>query len=413
MLPTDLEYCAILSSSPSRFPSAMLRAMHPHPRTRRLETESAFRVLARAQELERSGKDIVHLEIGQPDFATPTPICEAASRALREGKTGYGPTPGLPALREAIAEDAGGRRGVHFDPKTVLVMPGAKPAIFYSVHTLAGEGDEVIYPDPGFPMYRSVIAHSGAMPVPLRLREEKGFRFDPDEFRGLVTPRTRLVILNSPQNPTGGVLLEEDLKVIAAEAVRNDFAVLSDEVYLNFLYEGTHHSIVKLPGMAERTILLDGFSKTYSMTGWRLGYAIVPPQFFESFELYNVNLISCAATFSQYGALEAIRGSQGCVSTMVEEFRRRRDFIVAELNRLPGVRCVTPAGAFYAFPNVTGTGMTSSVLAQRLLDEAGVATLPGNSFGQGGEGFLRLSYANSLENLAKAIERLRRFLAEP
>ena len=385
--------------------------MQIQPRAQRLETELAFKVLARAQELERSGKSILHLEIGQPDFSTPPHICEAAARALKDGKTGYGPTPGLPALREAIAQDAGQRRGARFDPKNVIVMPGAKPAIFYSVHTLAGEGDEVIYPDPGFPMYHSVIVHAGATPVPLPLREERGFRFDPDEFRSLVTPRTRLVILNSPQNPTGGVLLEEDLKAVADEAVKHDFAVLSDEVYLNFLYEGEHRSIATLPGMADRTILLDGFSKSYAMTGWRLGYAIVPERLFEAFELYSVNLFSCATNFSQYGALEAIRGPQEHVRRMVEEFRRRRDFLVAELNRLPGFRCVKPAGAFYAFPNVSGTGLKSPELAQRLLDEAGVATLPGNSFGHSGDGFLRLSYASSLESLAKAVERMKGFLA--
>ncbi|MBI4600465.1 MAG: pyridoxal phosphate-dependent aminotransferase [Planctomycetes bacterium] len=381
-----------------------------HPRTARLQTESAFKVLARARELERSGREVIHLEIGQPDFPSPPHACEAAVRALREGKTGYGPAPGLPELRAAIAEDAGRRRGLRFDPSQVIVTPGGKPIILYTIQALAGEGDEVIYPDPGFPMYASLIAHAGAAPVPLRLREEAGFRFDAGELRSLLSDRTRLVIINSPQNPTGGVLERADLQVIAEEAVRRDLAVLSDEIYLNFLYEGTFESIAALPGMADRTVILDGFSKTYAMTGWRLGYGILPPALAEAFELYNVNIVSCAATFSQHGALEAIRGPQDCVRFMVRELRRRRDFLVGALAGLPGVRCQRPRGAFYAFPWIAGTGYTSSGLSAALLDEAGVATLAGNSFGRGGEGYLRLSYASSMENLEKAVERMRGFL---
>lgn len=385
--------------------------MKIHTRALRLETESAFKILARARELERSGREVVHLEIGQPDFPTPSHVVEAAARALREGKTGYGPSPGIPELRTAIAEDAGRRRGVSFDPAQVIVTPGAKPVIFYAVHSLAGEGDEVIYPDPGFPMYASVIAHSGATPVPLLLHESTGFRFDPVELRAKLTPRTRLVILNSPHNPTGGALAPDDLAVIAEEANRRDFAVLSDEIYNRFLYDGSFHSIAALPGMKERTIILDGFSKSYSMTGWRLGYAIVPPFLADGFELYNVNIVSCAATFSQHAAIEAIRGPQTCVEEMVAEFRRRRDYLVRELDGLPGFRCAPPRGAFYAFPGVAGTGLSSIELARRLLDEAGVAVLAGNSFGQGGEGYLRLSYASSMKNLEKAVEKMKGFLA--
>ena len=383
--------------------------MELHPRARSLQTESAFKVLARARELERAGREIVHLEIGQPDFPSPPHACDAAIQAIREGKTGYGPTPGLPELRQAIAEDAGRRRGVRFEQGQVIVTPGAKPIIFYTVHALAGPGDEVIYPDPGFPMYASVIAHSGAKGVPLRLREERGFGFDPEDFLRLVSPRTRLVIINSPQNPTGGALTTGDLSVIAAEAVRRGFAVLSDEIYINFQYDGPFQSISTYPGMAERTVVLDGFSKSYAMTGWRLGYGIVPPEWAEAFELYNVNIVSCAATFSQHGALEAIRGPQDGVAAMVAEFRRRRDYLVGELNRIPGLRCRIPGGAFYAFPNITGTGLSSTEASGRLLEEAGVATLAGNSFGQGGEGFIRLSYATSLENLQKAVDRMKRF----
>ncbi len=387
--------------------------MRIQPRAERLQTESAFKILERARELERAGREVVHLEIGQPDFPTPPHICEAAARALREGKTGYGPSPGLSELRVAIAEDAGRRRGVSFDPAQVIVTPGGKPIIFYAVHALAGEGDEVMYPDPGFPMYASVIGHSGAQPVPLRLREETGFRFDPDEFRSRLTERTRLVIINSPQNPTGGVLTAGDLEVIAEEAERRDLMVLSDEIYINFLYDGSFQSIAALPGMKERTVILDGFSKSYSMTGWRLGYGIVPPRLAEAFELYNVNIVSCAATFSQYGALQAIRGPQETVGKMVAEFRRRRDYLVEALNGLPGFRCAPPRGAFYAFPNVAGTGRTSRELARDLLDHAGVATLAGDSFGQGGKGYLRLSYASSMENLEKAVKKMKGFLSGP
>jgi len=381
--------------------------MDLHPRARRLWTESAFQVLARARQLEAEGRDIVHLEIGQPDFPTAPNIVEAAARALRDGKTGYGPAPGIPELREAIAEDVSRRRGIRVKASQVIVTPGAKAIIFYTVNAFAGRGDEVIYPDPGFPMYSSLIAHSGAKGVPLVLREGTGFRFDPDEFRSKLTERTKLIIVNYPHNPTGGTLAPEDFAVIAEEAERRDLAVLADEIYKDFLYEGEFASIAALPGMDRRTVILDGFSKSYSMTGWRVGFGIVPERFASAYELYNVNIASCTATFNQYGALEAVRGPQDPVRAMVREFRKRRDYLVAELSKIPGFRCAPPAGAFYAFPSIQGSGLASSVLATQLLDEAGVAVLSGNSFGPGGEGYLRFSYASSLANLEKAVTRLK------
>jgi len=379
-------------------------------RATRLEGESAFEILARARGLESQGRDIVHLEIGQPDFPTPKHICEAAAAALMDGKTGYGPSPGLPELRETIAEHAGKLRGLDFRADQVIVTPGAKPILFYSINSLAGPGDEVIYPDPGFPMYHSLVAHAGAKPVPLPLLEENDFRFDRDQFRSLCSDRTRLMILNSPGNPTGGVLNRRDLETIAEEAQKHDFIVLSDEVYIHFSYDAPFESIAGIPGMADRTILLDGFSKSYSMTGWRIGYGILPPNLVETFDLYNVNIVSCVCTFNQYGALEALRGTQEPVHEMVGEFRRRRDYLVGELNRLPGMSCVLPGGAFYAFPSVRDTGVSSQELANTLLDEAGVATVAGNSFGPAGDGYLRLSYANSMENLRTAMTRMGEYL---
>ncbi len=396
--------------------------MKIQPRAQRFTVESAFEVLARARQLESQGRSVVHLEIGQPDFPTPRHICDAAIEAMRAGKTGYGPSPGLPELRRAIAEETSRSRGIPVRPEQVIVTPGAKPILFYAINSLAGEGDEVIYPDPGFPMYSSITAYSGARPVPLTLREERRFRFDPDEFRALLSPRTRLVILNSPHNPTGGILTRSDLEVVAEEARRSDFVVLSDEIYRGIQYEGAGEgepagpgggrdlSITFLPGMAERTVILDGFSKRYSMTGWRLGYGILPDFLTRVFDYYNVNIVSCAATFSQLGALAAIEGSQEPVRAMVEEFRRRRDFLVDGLNRLPGVSCLRPEGAFYVFPNIRGTSLAAAELSRKLLDEAGVAALPGTAFGPAGEGHLRLSYASSLANLSEAIDRIGKFL---
>lgn len=384
--------------------------MRIHPRALRFTKESAFQVLARAREIEASGRSVIHLEIGQPDFPTPSHICEAAIRAIREGKTGYGPSLGLPELRRAIAEEAGRRRGLEFRAEQVIVTPGAKPILYYAINALAGEGDEVIYPDPGFPMYASITAYSGAKPVPLPLREEKGFRFEAREFRSLLSDRTRLLVLNSPQNPTGGILTRSDLEVVAEEARRRDLWVLSDEIYGGIQYEGEFLSIASLPGMAERTVILDGFSKSYSMTGWRMGYGILPLPLVEVFDSYSVNIVSCAVTFNQYGALAALQGTQEPVRRMVEEFRRRRDFLVEGLNRLPGVNCLLPGGAFYAFPSIKRTGLGSADLARRLLDEAGVAVLAGSAFGPAGEGYLRLSYASSLDNLKEALRRMEGFL---
>ena len=378
--------------------------------TQGLQTESAFKVLAQAQELEKQGKDIIHLEIGQPDFPTPKHVCDAAVEAIREGKTGYGPAPGLPELREAIASETSQRRDIQFDLNNVIISPGGKPIIFYTIQSLAGKGDEVIYPDPGFPIYASLIAHSGATPVPLPLREKKAFSFDEEDFRSRITERTRLVIINSPHNPTGGIINRDDLEVIAEEANRHDFFVLSDEIYKDFFYKGSFFSIASLPGMKERTVILDGFSKSYSMTGWRLGFAIVPSFLAEIFERYNVNIASCACTFNQYGALAALKGSQECVQLMVAEFQRRRDYLVDALNEITGFHCLNPAGAFYAFPNVKETGKSASHLADELLENAGVAVLAGDSFGQEGDGYLRLSYATSLDNLKTACERMKNYV---
>jgi aspartate aminotransferase len=379
-------------------------------RAKRFGTESAFKVLARARQLEAQGKNIVHLEIGQPDFPTPEAACEAGIQAIRDGQTGYSPTPGLPDLRQAIAQQAGELRGIDIDPDQVMVTPGGKPVLYYAINALAGEGDEVIYPDPAFPMYPSIIAHSGATGVPLRLEESKGFRFDPDEFRRLLSPRTSLIILNSPQNPTGGVLDHATLEVIAQEAKDRDIPVLSDEIYSRILYDEKFESIASFPDMAERTIILDGFSKTYAMTGWRLGYVISSKPLAEVFERYNVNIVSCVTTFAQFGAIEALRMDQSPVDHMVAEFRKRRDFLIPALNAIPGLKCANPGGAFYAFPNVTGSGIPSAEFADRLLDEAGVATLDGGSFGPGGEGYIRISYASSMENLEEACRRIANFL---
>ena len=383
-----------------------------HERARQLAGESAFDVLRRAQELEGTGVDVIHLEIGQPDFPTPSHIKEAAVRALEDGHTGYGPSQGLPALRAAIAEKAGSLRGLRFSPEQVVVAPGAKALLFYTINALAGPGDEVICPDPGFPAYQSVIGHSGATAVPLPLREASGFRFDADEFRSLVSSKTRLVILNSPQNPTGGVLEREDLEIIAREAAEKDFLVLSDEIYLHFCYDSPFETIASLKDAEGRVIIVDGFSKTYSMTGWRMGYAILPPELVETFDLHNVNIASCACTFSQHAAIEALRGPQDSVSNMVGEFRRRRDYLVEALNEIDGISCTVPRGAFYAFANISETGMSSAEAASRLLDEAGLAVLSGASFGPCGEGYIRLSYATSMARLEAAVERIAAFTSK-
>ena len=375
-------------------------------RVQDIGTETAFEAAARARALEATGRDVIHLEIGEPDFDTPANVREAAKRALDEGWTHYGPPLGLPALREAIATDATARKRFAVDPENVVVTPGAKPIMFYALLALAQPGDEVIYPDPGFPIYESMTRFVGATPVPIPLREENEFRMDVQELRSLVTDRTRLIIFNSPHNPTGSVLTEEDLRAIADLAAECDITVLADEIYGRILYEGEHHSIAALPGMAERTIVLDGFSKTWAMTGWRLGYAILPPDLLPVFSRLIINSVSCTSSHSQMAAVEALTGPQDDVEAMVEEFRARRELIVNGLDAIPGIRCLKPHGAFYVFPNVSGTGMAGPEMANRLLDEAGVACLAGTAFGRVGRDHLRVSYANSRENISRALERI-------
>ena len=380
-------------------------------RMRDLGTETAFEAAARAKALEATGVDVIHLEIGEPDFDTPVNVREAAKRALDAGWTHYGPALGLPALREAIASDLNARRGLAIDPANVVVTPGAKPIMHYAITALAGPGDEVIYPDPGFPIYESMASFVGARPVPIALSEAHGFRLDVDELRSLVTDRTRLIVFNSPANPTGGVLSRSDLEAIAAIAIEHDIPVLADEIYGRIVYEGEHISIASLPGMAERTILLDGFSKTFAMTGWRLGFAALPPALVPAFSRLIINSVSCTSAFSQIAAVEALTGPQDAVDAMVEEFRARRSLIVDGLNSLPGVRCLLPSGAFYAFPNVSGTGMTGTEFADRMLYEAGVSVLGGSAFGRVGVDHVRVSYANSQANLRRALDRMADVLA--
>ncbi len=372
----------------------------------RLGTETAFEVLARARALEAQGREVVHLEIGEPDFDTPKHIIEAACKALHSGYTHYTPSAGIPELRQAIAEEMSRTRGIPVDWENVVVTPGGKPIMFYVILALAEPGDEVIYPNPGFPIYESMINFTGAKPVPIPLREECNFAFDIDEFRKLVTDKTRLIIINSPHNPTGGVLDKETLHEIAKIAMERDIPVLSDEIYDRILYDGEFHSIASIPGMQERTIILNGFSKTYAMTGWRLGYGVMPKDFAVHITRLMTNSNSCTNAATQIAGIAALKGPQDDVDRMVAAFRERRDVIVKGLNEIPGVSCVLPKGAFYAFPNITGTGMKSKPLADYLLNEAGVACLSGTSFGAYGEGYLRLSYANSVENIKKALERM-------
>jgi aspartate/methionine/tyrosine aminotransferase len=376
-----------------------------------LGTETAFDCLCRAKALECK-MDVVHLEIGEPDFETPVHIREAAKRAIDEGYTHYGPSAGLPELRAAIAEYAGKLRGAHFTPEQVVVTPGGKPVMAFAIMALVEEGDEVIYPNPGFPIYESMIEYMGGTAVPIRLREDKSFRLDAEELAGLVNPRTKLIIINSPGNPTGGALTREDLRLIADTAVRNNVWVLSDEIYSEILYDGAFESIVQNADVRERLIILDGFSKTYAMTGWRIGYGIMPPKMADMLARIQTNTNSCTATFTQRACLDALRGPREEVNRMLAEFKRRRDFIVEGLNNLKGFRCKLPAGAFYALPNVEGTGLDCKVLAHRLLEEQGVACLAGTCFGKYGDGFLRFSYANSIENIGKALEKTEQLLKQ-
>ncbi len=371
-------------------------------------TESAFEAAARARALEATGRSVIHLEIGEPDFDTPANVREAAKRAIDAGKTHYPPFPGIPELRAAIAADTALRRGFAPDPANVFVTVGGKGVMYYAILALVNPGDEVIVPDPGYPIYESVTRFAGGVPVAIPIRQENAFRLDPDELASLVTPRTRLIVINSPANPTGGVLTPGDLERIAEIALRHDLAVLSDEIYSRILYDGEEHtSIAALPGMAERTIVLDGFSKTYAMTGWRLGYGIVPADLAPGFGRLLINSVSGATTFAQHGAVEALTGPQDDVDAMIEEFRSRRDLVVDGLNEIPGFSCLRPLGAFYAFPDISGTGLTGAELAERLLQETGVSVLAGTAFGTVGTHHIRLSYANSRENLAEALRRIR------
>jgi aspartate/methionine/tyrosine aminotransferase len=380
-------------------------------RMARLGTETAFEVLVRARALEAKGREVIHLEIGEPDFDTPAHISEAAVEALRAGATHYGPAAGLPELREAVAEDSTRRRGVRATPEMVVITPGAKPIMFFVILALVDEGDEVLYPNPGFPIYESMIRYIGGNPVPVRLLEEKGFTLDVDQLVDRVGPRTRLIILNYPHNPTGGTIPESGLRAIADVAARYGVPVLSDEIYGRILYEGEHVSIARMPGMEPLAIVLDGFSKTYAMTGWRLGYGVMPAPMAQVVAKLQTNATSCTATFSQLAAVQALRGDQSSVDAMLTEFRRRRDAIVEGLRAIPGFTCARPKGAFYVFPNIARTGYSSKALADRLLDEGGVACLSGTAFGEFGEGHLRFSYANSMENIQEALRRIRTTLA--
>jgi len=376
-----------------------------------LGTETAFEVLAKARALEAQGKEIIHLEIGEPDFDTPKHIVEAGIEALRQGYTHYGPTPGLPELREAIAHNSREVRGIDTNPAHVVVTPGAKPIMFYVILALAEPGVEVIYPNPGFPIYESMIRFAGAAPVPMRLLEEKGYHPDLNDLTGKITARTRLLILNSPENPCGSVLSRDELETIA-NLVKDwdDLYVMADEIYKDILYTGEHHSIASFPSMAERTIILDGFSKSYAMTGWRLGYGIMPEELVPHVVRLSVNSVSCAASFSQRAAIAALDGPQDAVYQMAEEFSRRRRLITDGLRSIPGIYCPEPEGAFYTFPSIKDTGLSSHDFEERALREAGVALLSGAAFGAFGEGYVRLSYANSQENIKKALQRLDKFV---
>ena len=374
--------------------------------TTRLGTETAFEVLARARALEAEGRSVIHLEIGEPDFDTPAYIVDAGIKALRDGFTHYGPSAGLPEVRAAIAEYAGGMRGLRVAPEEVVITPGGKPVMFFGMMALVDPGDEVIYPNPGFPIYESVIRYMDAKAVALPLTESKQFSLDVDSLEGLITKRTKMLILNTPANPTGGVIPRRDIERVAQLAQKHDFWVLADEIYARILYEGEHASILAVPGMRERTILLDGHSKTYAMTGWRLGFAVAPKPVTDMIAKFMTNCNSCTASFTQMAGMAAVRGPQDAAQAMVAEFRRRRDLIVAGLNAIPKVRCLEPKGAFYVFPNITQTGKKSAEVAGLLLQEAGVATLAGTAFGAEGEGYLRLSYANSQDNIREALRRI-------
>ena len=376
----------------------------------RLGTETAFEVLAKAKALEAQGRDVIHFEIGEPDFDTPTHIRDAAKSALDAGFTHYGPSPGLPDVRERIANHQSEIQGYDIDPSRIVVTPGAKPIMFFSILALIEKGDEVIYPNPGFPISESMIAFAGGTAVPLQLKAESGFHAEIDDLHRKVTSRTKMIILNSPNNPCGSVVPRSDLEKIASIASEAGIVVLADEIYKDFYYEGSHNSVSGFHGMRDNTIILDGFSKSYAMTGWRLGYGVLPEPLVEPISRLVTNSVSCTSSFSQQAAIAALDAPQDSVKEMVKEFKRRRDVVVDGLNSIDGIVCQVPKGAFYAFPNIRGTGLTSRELADRLLSEAGVALLSGTAFGQFGDGYLRLSFANSLENINEGIRRIATFI---
>ncbi|MEO5935665.1 MAG: pyridoxal phosphate-dependent aminotransferase [Terriglobales bacterium] len=378
-------------------------------RMQRLGTETAFEVLVKARALEAQGKDIVHLEIGEPDFDTPANVIDAGVKALQGGWTHYGPSAGLPELRATIAKYVSDTRKVDVKPEEVVVVPGGKPIIFFTMLALVEEGDEVIYPNPGFPIYESMINFLGGTAVPIQLKEEKDFSFDVSDLKALITDRTKLIILNSPHNPTGGVMPEADVRAVAAAIGDRDIMVLSDEIYSRLVFEGEHFSIMSVPGFKERTILLDGFSKTYAMTGWRMGYGVMRADLAQHIARLQTNSNSCTASFTQQAGIEALTGDQGSVEEMCKHFLQRRDVVVERLNRIKGFSCRTPKGAFYVFPNITKTGWPSKKLADAILQEAGVACLSGTAFGEYGEGYIRFSIANSIENINKALDRVEAF----
>jgi aspartate/methionine/tyrosine aminotransferase len=377
-----------------------------------LGTETAFEVLAKAKALESQGKSIIHLEIGEPDFGTPPNIVKAAQQALSDGYTHYGPSPGLMEVRERIAQEVSDTRNINVTADNVVITPGAKPIMFFAMLALVDEGDEVIYPNPGFPIYESMINFVGGIPVPMKLLASNNFKVDLDEISNQISSKTKLMIINSPNNPCGSVISKDDLTALAHLAQKNDIMILTDEVYRKFLYEGEYFSPASVPGMTERTIILDGFSKTYSMTGWRAGFGVMPENLVEPISRLSTNSVSCTASFTQIATLEAMNGSQDEPMKMVEEFKKRRGVIVNGLNSINGIKCPMPGGAFYVFPSIEGTGMSSKQFANDLLEKYGVACLAGESFGKYGKGSIRFSFANSMENLNEALERIQKFVAE-
>ena len=379
-------------------------------RMNNLGTETAFEVLAKAKALESQGKSIIHLEIGEPDFDTPSNIIKAAQNALSNGYTHYGPSPGLMEVRERIAQEVSETRNISVSANNVVITPGAKPIMFFAMLALIDEGDEVIYPNPGFPIYESMINFVGGIPVPMKLLASNNFEIDINDIVDQISPKTKLMIINSPNNPCGSVISKEDLTTLANLAKKNDFTILTDEVYRRFLYDGEYFSPVSVPGMTERTIILDGFSKTYSMTGWRAGFGVMPENLVEPISRLSTNSVSCTASFTQIATLEAMNGPQEEPMRMVDEFKKRRDVIVNGLNSIPGIECPMPGGAFYVFPSIEGTGMSSKQFANDLLEKHGVACLAGESFGEYGKGCIRFSFANSMENLNEALDRINSFV---